>query len=195
MSETPKKPKKPDVRTLFRERMKREGRTKEWNETIRAVQAETGKQFGRIVYDVMKRMGYEGPEKERELAAAFESSQRPTDPAANNIDEIRKKLPDRAAIATEINWVLSNGAMYRRACNRNIEEIRVTVADVLGPPKCPSKAALTLLQHCANQPNEFYKQFMADMKRITKDDNAANVNEVEDLDLEDVRKVLEEVAA
>lgn len=186
------KPKKPDVRTLFVERMKREGREKEWLAKVREIQAEKGVKWGQATHPAMIALGYEGPEKERELALAHDAKSLPPDAAEGNLAEVRTRLPDRAPIAQEINWVLSNGAMFRRARNRH-DEIHVTLADVLGPPKCPSKAALTLLQHCVNHPSEFYKQFLADMKRVTKDDNAANVDEVEDLDLAEVEKILEEV--
>lgn len=185
------KPKKKAVQTLFRERMYREGKKQEWHETIRKIQAESGKKFGQCVFDAMRALGYQGPKEEREIELARQSKLGQAD--ETNIDTIRDHLPDRAPAAVEINWVLANGAMFRRSRDRNAE-IRVTVAEVLGPPKCPSKAALTLLQHCVNQPTEFFKQFLSDMKRVQKEDTGQNLEEVQDLDLADVEKMLGEIS-
>lgn len=181
-----------DVRKLFIERMRREGREKEWNETVKRHQGESEKFGSQATWAAMKELGYQGPDHERKLAKLEDDKAEQLTPAdENNIWEIRKLLPDRATVAAEINWVLSNNAMFRRARNRNAE-IQVNVKDVLGPPKCPSKAALTLLQHCVNAPNEFYKQFLSEMKRVQKDDQG-NTDTVEDTDLDEVNRMLDEM--
>jgi len=54
-------------RTLFKERMTREGRLAEYTETYRGMM-DKGMPFLKAQYDTMLVMGYEGPEKERLLA-------------------------------------------------------------------------------------------------------------------------------
>jgi hypothetical protein len=191
------KPKKKDVRTLFVERMKREGREKEWLAAIRGVRERTGKKHGQCVFEAMKLLGYEGPEKEREYEAAYSAKLVEHVPASDsNLMEIRERLPDRAPYEAEINWILSNKAMFRRARNRTkAEDVIVTLAEVLGPPKCPSKAALTMLQICVNQPSEFVKRYLESMKKSATDDKGASVEEVADPSLDEITQMLEEVAA
>lgn len=190
------KPRRTDVRKLFFERMKREGRVKEYQAKIKELQAQTGQKFGRVQYDAMKACGYTTPDEERALAESATSgaARDAAEADGTNIYTIRDTLPERAPVAQEINWVMSNEAMFRRARNRH-DEIHVTVKDLLGPPRCPSKAALTILQQCVNSPTEFYKQFFAEMKKQIGKDDDKGAETVEDADLADVERMLKEVAA
>ena len=63
--------KRPSVRRLFVERMKREGREKAWYATLHRVMQESGKRYGQAVWPAMKLMGYAGPKREHELHEQF----------------------------------------------------------------------------------------------------------------------------
>jgi hypothetical protein len=66
-----KEVKRQSVRKLFVERMKREGRGKEWFSTVKQVSKETGQRYGQAAWEAMRRLGYTGPEKERQLHQVF----------------------------------------------------------------------------------------------------------------------------
>src|SRR6185312_12435944 len=65
------KSKKPTVRTMFIERMKREGREPEWFATVKQLMAETGKGFWTVSWDAMRKMGYTTPAEEKRLNTEY----------------------------------------------------------------------------------------------------------------------------
>jgi hypothetical protein len=199
----------PTVRALFVERMKREGREKVWYTTVKQVMQETGKKYGQVAWEAMRRMGYEGPDKERQLYQEYledgEKSKLQRQIDAERL-RIRDKqiteefeqavltLPDKAPISVEIDWISAHPAMFRRAREKDkTKNILLTPEDILftthGP--APSRAAVVALQHWINFPLQFHKEILSEQIKHKEDREATKVNE--DMGLEDVKRLLQQV--
>ena len=178
--------KQSSVRKLFVERMRREGREQEWHTTVKAVMEETGKRFGQAAWEAMRRMGYEGPEKERQLHQEFlkkgqkSKLRQQIDREREEIREEKSEedfawairmLPDKAPASTEIDWIRTHPAMIRRTRRNSLKDILITPEDILCAPNgvAPSKAAVSALQHWANCPHEFFKQVLGERTKLPEE--------------------------
>lgn len=102
-------------------------------------------------------------------------------------------LADSAAPSVELNWIRSHPAMLRldriKDRDRNTRVI-LEVADITPTHgEAPSKAAVTMLQHWANKPDEFHKNLLAEQRKATKIDpdgsivdNVEESQEIKDID-------------
>lgn len=158
-----------DIRKIFRRRMEREGRVKEYEAKIKEIQALTGKGFGQSQFPAMKHLGYQGPKEERELHEAWlqEEERKVEEAKFQTFEEALRELPDKAQTNVELDWIATHPAMARR--NRQVDgrEIRLTREDVLNPPqgKAPSRAAAIELQNWVNQPKKFFEYMMSVRKK------------------------------
>jgi len=93
-------------------------------------------------------------------------------------------LPDQASPSAELNWIRNHPAMSRmdRIEDRTkTTRIILDVSDITPTHgQAPSKAAVSMLQHWCNRPDEFYKNLLAEQKKATKvDTDGSIVDDVE----------------
>lgn len=200
---------KDTVRKLFVERMKRDGRGDEWHAVVKKLMADTGKQFGSVVWEAMRQMGYEGPDRERELHAEHlknldrsaqerrrleERTEIIQERIVESFDEAMRMLPDTASPADEIDWIRAHPAMARKSrITKGDDHVMISAEDILMPPhgRAPSKSAASALQHWANHPIEFFKLLLTEHKKKTDGDGSGKMETEEDLD--EVERLLKEV--
>ena len=196
--------KQESIRSIFVKRMHREGRDKEWYEKIRENTPPGGGVFSQISYKVMALMGYEGPEKEREIHEAYLAAEakklKPTAQVKREEKEEKRKisdfeeavagLPDKAPVQDEMDWIRQHPAMSRKSrMTDKTKDILVEAEDLGG---CPSKSAAYMLQHWCNAPHEFYKQLLSEHKKMTEAD-AAKAAAMKDVGLDEVQRLLDQV--
>jgi hypothetical protein len=202
--------KEPTVRAMFVERMKRDGRDKEWYAKVKEVRAATGKPFNAAAWQAMKEMGYEGPEKEKALYREYQETLHLTSEQKSlakereaineerrieSFEEAMKTLPDEAPPADEIRWQRTHPVMLRRSRDKNkIQDILLTADDILYPinGKAPSKAAVIELQYWVNHPTKFYEQLMGERKK-TMEGSDTNTPATKDAGLPEIERLLDEV--
>ena len=204
--------KRSSVRRLFVERMKREGRGKEWSTVIKQVMKDTGKRYSQAIWEAMRKMGYMGPEKEHQLHAEFQANGQKTK-LQRQIDEERQQireelmtenfeqavnaLPDKAPITVEIDWIIAHPAMARWVRNSDkTENILITPEDILFPPHgpAPSKAAVVALQHWVNFPQQFFKEILDE--QIKHSANVRTRQDEQDNDaMEEIEKLLKQIGS
>lgn len=121
--------------------------------------------------------------------------------AAKRAETIRQKkwddkfesLPDAASPASELDWIRSHPAMLRldRIKDRTKDTRVILEVDDITPShgEAPSKAAVTMLQHWSNKPDEFHKNLLAEQRKATKIDpdgsivdNVEESQEIKDID-------------
>lgn len=203
-------PKKITIPLMFAERMKREGRYRAFQDEIKRLKAETGKGFNHVKWAAMRNMGYTTADRERELLAEHERTLHKTsmekerekiqaeikeEQKIASFDEVVRSLPDSSSHAKEINWVRAHPAMVKKNRQKDkSKEVEITAEDVLCPPHgpAPSKAAVYMLQHWANNPNEFFKQVLSEHKKVSGEDEEGGKG-VADVGLAEVERLLKEV--
>jgi hypothetical protein len=194
------------------ERIKREGRFEEWKQTVATVQTETGHAFGQARWEAMRRMGYVGPDEERAQHAKWlAGEQAKTDHAATQVAQAQAALVDcdesfEAALATlalradrqvENDWIMGHSALTRRARSADKDEpVRLTADDILRPSHgpSPSRAAAIRLQLFVHDPGELSKAMTAPVKKDDGIDSGRESELIEDKGLDEVRRLLGEVA-
>lgn len=199
-------------RFLFVERLKREGREKEWFDTLRRIKDEEGLLFGQASPKAMRELGYESVEKERnmekfrlrnlhkeaEQIEAEEQQQKFSEQVrVKDFEAAVATLPDTATAQSELDWIRSHPAMGRRARSKQkTQDIVLSIDDVLNPPhgKAPSKSAVYALQHWANQPTEFFKSLLSEQKKQTEDGGHSGQQRGGDAGLEEVENLLREIS-
>lgn len=198
------------VQTLFRDRMRREGRIDEYNARIEELAVARGNKFGerqRASWEVMREMGYQGPKEERRLADRHNQEQGAIVEemhmfeSLNNLHEsITLKmphLPASAPPAKEMDWVGGHPALNRLDFQRDkTKNIVITIDDVMNAPHgpAPSRRAVNMLINWANRPNEFHKQLLAEHKKAAAAAEDPAVEEQRrDITLKEVRDILEQI--
>jgi hypothetical protein len=202
--------KDPSVCTLFVARMKHEGRHDEWKQTLVDVQAETGQGFGQARWEAMRRMGYVGPDDERQKHASLITGQQIKQvtvqngvpdgigevPGAITFEDALNELPTEADPRVEIAWIRNHPAMARKArSSDSAQPVIISAADILNPSHggAPSRAAAIQLQNWAENPTEFNKQFAGLVKKTDGGDTGKDLDIVVDDGLDEVRRLLKEV--
>ena len=198
LSVKPKKPKKIDVRKLFRQRMIREGREAEYEAAIKAEQlAFPGMGYGNAMHRAMPKMGYEGPQKERAIAAAWEAQQRAAEEekVRHTFDEALSKLPPTADRLAELNWIRAHPAISRMVRSVDGQTVIVTFADVmetsLGP--APSQAAARELQFWVNNTEKFYTSYLKTELKKTGAGVDADGEKKADPGIAEIERYLQEI--
>ena len=202
---------KPDSHIkLFGERMKREGRWTEFQNRIKAVKAETGKQWGPAQWVAMREFGYVDAKAERKLyeeflhaehhdimaeEAAAEMEAEKSALLQREFDEVVATLPANADVAKELAWIESHPAMRRLSRNSDQTAIvLIDVEDLMAAPhgECPSQAAANALQHWANNVSEFHKYMMSEKKKKTEDEDK-EVEAIQDKKIDEIHQILDSV--
>ena len=198
--------KKATPRKLFVERMRRQGRGKEWDMSIKQVMAEESLSYNQAAPIVMKAMGYEGPSSERAIHAEYEANIHKTamererdtiqaeiklEKRITNFEESLRDLPPNAPPVVEMNWVAAHPAMMR--ATKSGKKVELNAEDVLYPPhgKAPSVAAVSMLQYWANNVAKFHEQRLSEQKKKV-DEGAGSGAATEDAKLAEVELILKE---
>lgn len=99
------------------------------------------------------------------------------------LDEVAK-LPASANPSSELEWIRNHPAMGRLDRIRDRDKNTRVILEIedIHPVhgEAPSKAAVSMLQHWCNRPDEFYKNLLAEQKKATKiKDDGSIVDDVE----------------
>lgn len=204
--------KKMPVSQKFCDRMKREGRSKEWHAAVKKVMADTGKGYGAAKWDAMRAMGYTTPAAEHALYADYVKTQYKSklrvqieteqeeikeERKITDFEEAVRQLPPKASVREELDWIRSHAAMsrYHRSKDKS-KSIEISASDVLyadhGP--APSRAAAHALVYWANNPTRFYELLMSEDKKSTEE-AGARAGGSRDVGLAEVERMLNEINA
>jgi hypothetical protein len=189
-----------NIKELFKNRMKREGRWTEWLAVLADVKQEMGRLDQATHWEAMRRMGYKSPYIERKKwrkyealhfkAIAFVEEERLKREMAEmkrleleTVEQEQAKidfetafigLPNVAPPNEEWDWIGAHPAMMRqdRAPDK-LKSVNLTADDVLKAPHgpAPSKRAVNQLQHWCNAPREFYKAMIGVHKKQQEGDS------------------------
>jgi hypothetical protein len=141
----------------------------------------------------MRRLGYEGPEKEKALYLEHQRSLKHNEMqhfVAQNTKEWNKEmrmslteealrdLPPTADPLAERNWVGAHPAMGRRYETKKEENVVITADDILNAPHgpAPSRQAVNMLRLYAQTPKTFYDQILSEQKKIKDGDKTEEVS-------------------
>jgi hypothetical protein len=96
-----------------------------------------------------------------------------------------ESLPDSASPAAELDWIRNHPAMYRLArmgeAGKDAKVILDTEDITPAHGEAPSKAAVSMLQHWCNNPDEFFRGLLTEQKKATKvKDDGSIVDKVEE---------------
>ena len=111
--------KRPSVRKLFVERMKREGKGKEWNTVIKQVMENTGKRYGQAIWEAMQdgihrarkgtstSCGVAGERAEVQAPRQIDEERRQIteELTTENFERALRTLPNKAPVSVEIDWL------------------------------------------------------------------------------------------
>ena len=209
----------PPVATMFRERMAREGRTKELKANVQQVMREHGMGFSAALRVVMPTMGYINDQAEIRMYRANKEQiliDRVESAIASDVikeemsleaEQARKeeeefelalsKLPANAQRAREIEWIEAHPAMMRQSRMKvagKTGPVSITAADILDAPHgvCPSRGAAVMLQHWANNAAKFFEQIMSEAKKKSSDGAGSTGGDIEvEDDLSEVEDLLD----
>lgn len=187
---------------LFMARLAREMRLHEYM-IERRKRIRNGQDVIKIDSELRKKFGYLGQLGEREAymeelnghtatvkASKREQSARMREKMRNlPFEKAFAKLPDKAPVEVEVDWVRNHPAMARKSrisqqANATSSTILVDEADLLSAPHgpCPSKGAANMLQNWVNQPDKFFITILAEQKKGLAGDKNANKTIVEEED-------------
>lgn len=81
-----------------------------------------------------------------------------------------QKLPPNASAEVELDWVRAHPAMSmlnRTTLKGKPRKVMVKEKDILSPPhgQAPSQAAVHMLQHWCNQPNDFFGKMLMEQRK------------------------------
>lgn len=187
----------PGYVTMFRQRMKREGRSDEFLFRVRALIKKHGMLFNAAAAVIMPEMGYNGPDAETRLyrehqriighysaenALAEDAEEERLKTADEEFEEALSTLPPNAPKAKELEWIEAHPAMMRQArmlagsagSGKADSVVLLTARDILNAPHgvCPSRSAAIQLQHWANHSQKFFEQMMSEAKKKSTGDGA-----------------------
>lgn len=180
---------------LFRRRMDREGKLKQFEQVERNWKR-TAASPAAATENAMRYMGYEDPEIERTLAeqweetVEFESSRE-----LNGVENACKTLPQTANPAVELDWVRIHPAIRRCAMEQDkTKQIVITPEDILSSQAglAPSVGAVNMLIHAVNAPAKFFDKLL-DEHRKRVDNEQGNTATRADLGIEEVRGYLKQL--
>lgn len=194
-----KKNRKPPVKKLFTERLRREGRWQEFSKAVADLSAAEGCVFNVAFKRLMPQYGFESAKEEWKHFCKYlrENGLDPKGFSETGIPDYEffralDTLPANAPVSVEINWILAHSAMLRFHRGSG-EAVRITESDILhathGP--APSRQAVIKLQHWANHPDKFFQQVLTeDKKQIEQAEDVASETKE---DFSDIHALLEEV--
>jgi hypothetical protein len=195
--------------TMFRQRMKREGRSAELDSRLQAAIQQHSLLVGEAMRKhVMPAMGFVSNEAEvrlyrehqklihhfaaeNEVAADAEEERIRT--ADEEYEDALMTLPPNAPKAKELEWIEAHPAMMRQsrlqAGAKPSGAVLLTAKDILNAPHgpCPSRSAANQLQHWVNHSQKFFEQIMSEAKKKSTGDGAgSDGSDVVDDNLDDL---------
>lgn len=184
----------PLVEIMFRQRMKREGRSVELENRVRPVMEERGLLYRAAMrLYVMPAMGFISDEAEvrlyrqhmmdvhhvaSETIAAEDAEEERLRTADEEYEEALMTLPPNAPKAKELEWIEAHPAMMRQsrlqAGSKSSGIVLLMAKDILNAPHglCPSRSAANQLQHWVNHSQKFFEQIMSEAKKKSTGDGA-----------------------
>ena len=175
------------VQGLFRERLVREGRWKEFHQTTLALRDSEGTIYSAAASKLMRTVpngyvdaqteyrlyweakakeagditGAEAVERNRLALEAMRERKRKESEVTeeDRLQNAISALPDEAPSEIERAWIRSHPAMVRQVRQKDKEDIVLSSKDVLDQSNgpAPSKAAVNSLQYWCNNPTDFYR--------------------------------------
>ncbi|MGA2033923.1 MAG: hypothetical protein ABSG68_16875 [Thermoguttaceae bacterium] len=126
------------------------------------------------------------------IAAAVAAEDPAAVEAEAQFDAEFRKLPDRAPVSTEIDWISAHPAMSMMS-RTGCATVVLTVSDILDAPHgpAPSKNAVQALQNWANRPNKFFEMMLSEQKKQGDDSEHSKADP--DPGLEEVKKLLSQI--
>lgn len=92
------------------------------------------------------------------------------------------KLPDEASPASEMSWIRNHPMMGRKDRMEGATKLTKIIVTGKDIKTAPSKAAVHMLQHWVNRPEDFFKGILSEQKKSTKTNaDGLIVDDVEDL--------------
>jgi len=188
-----------ESRKLFLERMDREGKRAEVEARVKLLM-NCGAKHSRAIRTAMKEFGFESLAMEKALLVAHldrvQGVRGSLDPRVVDMEEALAGLPTKAADAVSVlAWIAAHPAMKRQSKGEGAGRVEITAEDVLyashGP--APSREAVGALEHYANAPAMFWKEWIK--VRLDVEKKAAQPENEDEPDdgLVDVEKMLNQV--
>jgi hypothetical protein len=192
MTKPAKKPKpstQVSIKRLFAERMRREGKDREWKACIKKIQTEQNLQYSQAYVKAMPLMGYEGPERERQHEREWIQGM--------DVERAMCYLPPMSTPEVENNWVLAHPALNRKQMSDD-GKVKIAAWDLFFAPhgRCPSMRAANKLIAWANDSKEMRANLAAGVKKSETNDGSKTAKEAETLEddgLEELKRLLGEV--
>jgi len=192
----------PPVAMMFKQRMKREGRSSELETRVRAVMQSEGLLYGSAMRKEMPAMGFISDDAEIRLYRehqmtvghlatenfeAMDAEEERLRTADEDYEEALMTLSPNAPKAKELEWIEAHPAMMRQArlqagsvsgvaTGRTSNVVLLTAKDILKAPHgmCPSRSAANQLQHWVNHSQKFFEQIMSEAKKKSTGDGAGS---------------------
>lgn len=192
----------------FIERLRSENRFQEWTAALEKLKQEDPDSSPLANFSKARTMcGYLGAQKEQELAlqrklesieykekikAKEREFRNAEKEAAREFNELIAQLPLTAANVDELSWVGAHPLMRGRHFMKDKTKDIIVDADsitesIAGP--APSQRAVNLLQHFVNNPSEYYKQMVSEMKKSS--DSEKNRAAAKDHTVEEINAILD----
>jgi hypothetical protein len=192
-----KKPRKPDVKLLFLDRLKHESKYDRYEKALLEVMTETGStSVLKCQHEAMRRCGMKTPDEERKLAYERGYRQEPDpilgDPVIDDQLLGSLGLPQNAPRLTELEWVSGHPFMVMaKDQSKTGKEVEIKLSHVISPPhgRAPSVTAASMLVYYASKPGELYKMLSA----VAKDQAAASQGADSDKDIQAIGALIKEV--
>lgn len=111
-------------------------------------------------------------------------------------EEAIASLPTQASHAVEIEWVRTHPKMSeldrmsdRTKATHLVVDHRDILKTIAGP--APSRAAVAMLQHYCNRPEDFYKQIISEQKKAVSKDGGASESDPDSIpEIKDIDRLL-----
>jgi hypothetical protein len=202
-----KKP--PTIKKMFADRMRREGKEKEFKANIRNKMAEEDSYWSHAQWKVMREMGYLAKDERKfyeehlanegktkaQVKLKEERAEIVKEQIQETFEQAAASLPLECSPKEEIDWIRSHPAMAR--LNRDASKAKnivITGTDILSAPHgvCPRQGAALALQHWANHPDEFFKMLLNDQKKnLDRQEEIGEEVETE-ADMSELKRMLKE---
>lgn len=189
---------------LFQERMRREGRLKEFNNAAKALCESEGLGWKRAAYKTAVAWGYEASAERRIHQEWLESKTNEKlkrqiraekeeimeERKAETVREFLKELPATVNKAREIDWASSHLAVADKLDNPD-KARRVKLGDLTEPINgpCPSHRAYVLLLKAIANPEKFINDYVSEAKKA-EEESAGQSGVIEDMGIEDIKRML-----
>jgi hypothetical protein len=193
-----KKPRRPDAKKLFTDRLKHEGRYDQYEPTLLQVMTETGA-TSRLScqHEAMRRLGMKTPDEERVLAKERGYTEQIEFDGDLEVDEQivgSLGLPMNAPRLAELEWVSGHPLMVMAKEQTKGDAgkgVKVLLSHVTKTPhgQAPSVTAVSMLAYYVNKPGELYKV----LGTVAKDQAAASKGAESDKDISAIAQLIREV--